>query len=62
MDSAGKVDEIAILVTHKKITTPYTKYLTTIDYIEAVTGLDFFSLLKKSVEGPLESKKAVGLW
>ena len=39
-----------------------SSYLVSVDEIESVTGLDFFTLLNDGVEGQLESVKAVRMW
>lgn len=37
-------------------------YLTTVDEIERLTGLDFLTALPDDIEHEVESKKAIGLW
>ena len=39
-----------------------SSFAVTVDYIENITGLDFFYLLDDSVEGILESEVDIGVW
>lgn len=65
----GMPDAIAILLPHNNSKQPngqyrayLTEHITTIDQIEAMTGIDFFPTLATSREAVMESSRAAALW
>jgi DNA/RNA endonuclease G (NUC1) len=60
------LDVLALLYPHKVCEEndpyPHAKYLVSVDYIEMVTRLDFFTNLPDEIESKLESRRAYGLW
>lgn len=62
-------ESIAILLPHNNLKLPngqyrdyLTSHITTIDEIEALTGIDFFPTLSAAKESVLESSRAPALW
>lgn len=53
---------IAFLIPHKPLNDSFYNYVTTVDAIEAKTGIDFFPALADDVEEKLESSKDVHFW
>jgi endonuclease G len=53
---------MAFLMPNKKCDMPPSAYVVSIDSIEKLTGLDFFSKLDQSVESSIESKANFSLW
>lgn len=64
----GGVDVLAFLVpmegdeNHTKQSGPFEPYLTSVDTIEALTGLDFLSVLQDDVEQSIEKRVWTELW
>ena len=61
-DSANPATLAFMLPNEKLSGRSYTEFLTTIDEVEAATGLDFLSSLPVDVQEKIESKKAVNVW
>jgi endonuclease G len=53
---------IAFIIPHENSSKPLQTYVVTVDYIESITGIDFFPDLPDSLENRLESKIDVGDW
>lgn len=53
---------IAFLIPNKETEDSYRDYVTTIDAIESLSGIDFFESLPDSEEQKLESKIRTGAW
>tara|TARA_R110002020_G_scaffold387674_2_gene598437 strand:- start:1429 stop:2238 length:810 start_codon:yes stop_codon:yes gene_type:complete len=53
---------LAFLIPHKNTTTSLTEFVTTIDNIEALTGIDFFPNLDDKTENSLEASKSYSNW
>lgn len=62
----GKVAVLAFIYPNRDYekVRPYdhTPYLTTVDHIEALTGLDFLAVLDDELEREIESQKACKIW
>ena len=64
------LDTLAMLYPHQEIEKKrsgknkyaHEDYFVTVDEIENVTGLDFFTSLPDDMENELEGKKADGVW
>lgn len=54
----GKVRVLAFVMPQRVEDGSLKSYLTTVDMIEAETGLDFFSLLDDAAESEFEAKNA----
>ena len=52
----GKIETISFLVPHIATNKNIAEYVTSIDKIEALTGIDFFKKLPDSVEKEIESR------
>ncbi|KXU35012.1 hypothetical protein AXK11_07540 [Cephaloticoccus primus] len=61
-ESAGRVRTLAFIFPQQPPSNSLADYLTTIDEIEARTGLDFFSALPDAAENALEAAKASRVW
>lgn len=62
-NSSNNIEALAFMLPNKKVSGHhYSEFLTTIDKIEKVTGLDFLSALPVSVQEPIESRKAPKIW
>ncbi len=53
---------IGFLIPNQATTNPLPKYAVSIDYVESVTGLDFFPQLPDNLEKTLEAKANFQLW
>jgi endonuclease G len=58
----GEFDALAFFIPNQKMTKPASGYLTSIDEIERITGLDLFPGLDPLVQEPLEAKKPTQVW
>lgn len=58
----GKPKAIAFLMEHKKSNKPLYNYVVSIDTIEDITGIDFFSNLNDDVEDRIESSENYKNW
>ena len=57
-----EIKAIAFLIPHKDSEIPLYKFVTSIDRIEAITGIDFFPELPDSLENKLEASKDYKKW
>ena len=53
---------IAFLMPNEKITLPLISYVVTVDMIETLTGIDFYSEMEDDLEEKLESEKKIKGW
>jgi endonuclease G len=63
--TATRPDVLAFIYPNKSIpkkATNHEKYLTSVDAIEAKTGLDFLRKLTAAQQAPIERTKATALW
>lgn len=60
-DSSGAI-AIGFIIPNKKCENSYWDYAVSIDEVEKITGLDFFSLLDDSVENQIESSFTIKEW
>ncbi len=59
----ARVEVIAFVLRNKKLkTSDLSKYITTVDEVENLTGLDFLSEIEDGVETVIEGTKQPGLW
>jgi len=61
-ENAGRLRTLAFIFPQQPRSDDLADYLTTIDEIEARTGLDFFSALPAAAEQALEASKASRVW
>jgi len=61
-ENAGRLRTLAFIFPQQPRSDDLADYLTTIDEIEARTGLDFFSALPAAAEQALEASKAARVW
>jgi endonuclease G len=61
-ESQGKYSMIAFLVPNKKSDKPLYEFVVSIDSIEKITGIDFFSKLDDATENSLEKKGDYKEW
>ena len=57
-----EIKAIALVLPNKKGTQQLSYYVTSIDYVESITGIDFFPELPDYLEDKLESKSYVNQW
>jgi endonuclease G len=60
--NAKNIKIIAFLIPHKNLKPGLKKYVVTVDSIEKLTGIDFFSALPDSLENELEANKYTNKW
>lgn len=60
--SNGTLESIAFLIPNKAATDSYKEYTTSIDSIEAITGIDFFANLNEEEASRLESSVQTTPW
>jgi len=53
---------IAFLIPNENSIKPLQKFVVSEDYLESLTGIDFFPALPDSIENLLESSKDVSVW
>lgn len=53
---------IGFILPNKKSNVPLYAYVVSVDFVEAITGIDFFYLLPDDVEEELESKSEFSKW
>ena len=58
----GKTKVVAFLLPHEDSNDPLYKFVTSVDEIEELTGIDFFSELKDEVENRIESSSSYKNW
>ena len=61
-DPHGSPRMIAFILPNKKGTKTLPEYVVSVDMVEAMTGIDFFSELPDSIENKLEAKVNPGAW
>jgi len=61
-NNTGKTKVIAFLMPHKDSEQPLYKFVTSVDKVEALTGIDFFSELDDTVENKLEASSSYKDW
>jgi endonuclease G len=61
-DPKGQGKMIAFLIPNEKTTKPLQTYVVSVDYVESITGIDFFPELPDSIESRLESGKELSGW
>ena len=57
-----EIKAIALVLPNQKGTQHLSSYVTSIDYIESITGIDFFPELPDDLEKRLESKSYANQW
>lgn len=62
VETAGGYEAIGFIMKNEAGHRPLTTYVKTIDEVEEITGLDFFSLLPKKVEIKVESSFNLDVW
>lgn len=60
--SKNKDKMIGLVMPNTKITNDLKYYVKSVDYIESITGIDFFHQLEDEYENSLESKKNINDW
>lgn len=58
----GEMKAIAFLVPHEETSVSIYKFVTTVDHIEALTGVDFFPNIDDAKEAVLEASSDVKVW
>ncbi|GAA3564978.1 DNA/RNA non-specific endonuclease [Snuella lapsa] len=58
----GKTNMIAFLVPHKNSDRPLYEFVVSVDEVEKLTGIDFFSKLKDEIEYKLEASNNSSTW
>ena len=61
-DPRGQGKMIAFLIPNEISNIPLQQFVVSVDYIETITGIDFFPELQDSVENLLESSKDLSGW
>lgn len=61
-ETETEIRALAIIMKQTTTEPTFDKYLTTIDEVERLTGVDFLADLPDSIEEPLEAKKAAKMW
>lgn len=61
-NNTGKTKVIAFLLPHKNSNKPLYEFVVSVDDIEELTGIDFFSELEDSVENKLEASSSYKDW
>ncbi|WP_346862850.1 DNA/RNA non-specific endonuclease [uncultured Draconibacterium sp.] len=61
-DPTDEAKMIALVLPNRKGEKQLTEYVVTVDYVENLTGIDFFSGLPDEVENKLESNSNADLW
>jgi endonuclease G len=61
-DPKGQVKMIAFLIPNENTINPLQTYIVTVDYVERLTGIDFFPELPNSIEKRLERSKDLSGW
>ena len=60
--NSGKPKVIAFLMPHQDSDLPLYKFVTSVDHLETLTGIDFFPELDDQIENKLESNSAYKNW
>lgn len=53
---------IGFIFNNEKIRGSYTKHVVSVDYIERMTGLDFFSAVDDKLERQMEANADIEMW
>ncbi len=61
-DPTDEPKMIALVLPNKKGEKQLPDYVVSVDYVESITGIDFFSELPDNIENRLESQSNSGLW
>lgn len=61
-NNSGATKMIAFLMPHKASNQPLYKFVVSVDEVEALTGIDFFSELDDSIENKLEASSSYKGW
>lgn len=60
--SKGNYKMLAFLVPNEKSSKPIFDYVVSVDYLESITGIDFFPKLENSIENRLEKSIDLSSW
>ena len=60
--NSGKTKMIDFLMPHKNSDKPLQDFVVSVDYVEALTGIDFFPQLDDNLEEKLEAKESYDKW
>ena len=60
--SDPEIKAIGFVLPNKKSSAALSSFACSVDYVESITGLDFFTQLPDSIENQLESRFALALW
>ena len=58
----GKEKMIAFVIPNQALDKPFTDYVTTVDEVERLTGIDFFSNMDKDFQARCESRSDLSKW
>lgn len=61
-NNTGKTKVVAFLLPHKDSNKPLYEFVTSVDEIEKLTGIDFFSELNDEIENRIESSSSYKNW
>jgi len=61
-NNSGKTKMIAFLIPHENSDKPLYKFVVSVDYIEELTGIDFFPQLDDTIENKLEASSSYKGW
>ena len=61
-NNTGKTKVLAFLMTHKDSNKPLYEFVTSVDNIENLTGIDFFSELNDDIENKIEASSSYKAW
>jgi len=61
-NNSGKTKVLAFLMPHKDSNEPLYKFVVSVDEIEALTGIDFFSELDDATENKIEASNSYKAW
>lgn len=62
LSTKGRPKAIGFIMNNARGNNPLERYVVTVDKVEAITGLDFFSKLPDMVEKQIEAKASLGEW
>ena len=62
METADGFESIGFIMKNEAGHKPLTTYVRTVDEVEEITGLDFFSLLPNRVEKRVEATYNLSVW
>lgn len=61
-NNTGKTKVLAFLLPHKDSNKPLYEFVTSVDKIESLTGIDFFSELSDDIENKIEASSSYKSW